>query len=310
MLVLNIQRMSTEDGPGLRTTLFLKGCPLKCCWCHNPESIDVNKHLEWVEVRCIGCKSCVKACKQGALSSNEKNEIVIDQTKCIRCGECVDACPAGALELKGDRKTVQDVFSELMKDRSYWGENGGVTISGGEPLLQSKKVKELLKMFHEKGVHTALDTSGLCSEQAIDDVFPYVSLFLYDLKVIDREKHIRFTGQPNDKILSNYRYLVDKCKGTDKKIWIRTPIIPGATDSDENIMQIANIIKNDDIDKWELCAFNNLCKDKYDRLYQDWVYAGKSLMTKKRMDKLLKIAKENGVKNAIWSGMTKLEETI
>jgi pyruvate formate lyase activating enzyme len=249
----------------------------------------------------------VKVCKQGALGSNEKNEIVIDQSKCIKCGQCVDACPASALEMKGSKKTVQEVFKELIKDRSYWGENGGVTISGGEPLVQFKEVKELLKMLNEQGVHTALDTSGLCSEQAIDEVFPYVSLFLYDLKVIDREKHIEFTGQPNDKILSNYRYLVERCKDTDKKIWIRTPIIPSATDSDDNIMQIANIIKDDNIEKWELCAFNNLCKDKYDRLYMNWAYAGKSLMTKERMEKLLQIAKDGGVKNAIWSGMTKLE---
>lgn len=303
MIILNIQRMSTEDGPGLRTTLFVKGCPLSCKWCHNPESIAFKIQNEWIKVRCMGCLSCIKVCQSDALTMTEDG-LIIDRAKCINCNKCIDACPTGALEAKGENKTVEELFAELIKDKAYWGNDGGVTISGGEVLSQSKEAGLLLAKLKENGVHTAIDTSGFCKKSDIDNVLPYTDLFLYDLKVFDSDKHKEYTGQGNEIIIENFNYLVEKTKGTNKKVWVRTPIIPGATDSEESIKQIANLVKGK-VEKWEMCAFNNLCRDKYERLYVDWEYKNATLMSSEKMESLLLIAKKQGLNNVSWTGATK-----
>lgn len=187
MIVLDIQRMSTEDGPGLRTTLFVKGCPLSCKWCHNPESISYKMQNEWIKVRCIGCLSCIKVCPNNALTMTP-NGLIIDRQKCTVCKKCIDACPTGALETKGENKIVDGLYKELIKDKAYWGEDGGVTISGGEVLSQSKEAALLLAKLKADGVHTAIDTSGFCSRADIDKVLAYTDLFLYDLKIYDSAK--------------------------------------------------------------------------------------------------------------------------
>lgn len=304
MLMLNYQRMSTEDGPGLRTTLFVKGCPLKCRWCHNPESISFKKQIEWLQVRCMGCGTCIKVCPNGALMATEKG-IIVDRDKCAACGTCINACPTGAIECKGTEVTPAEAFKELIKDAAYFGPEGGVTLSGGEIMAQAKEAAELLKMLKEHGIGTAVDTCGLTSKANFDLVFPYADVFLYDMKLIDPEQHEKFTGVRNDIILENFSYLAEKVKGTDKRIWIRTPIIPGATDTDENIRGIARFIKGK-YERWEMCAFNNLCRDKYDRLYQEWFFAKTELMTDERMDELVRIAEEEGLTNVYRTGATRL----
>lgn len=308
MQILNFQRMSTEDGPGIRTTLFVKGCPLACKWCHNPESISFKKQIEWLAVRCIGCNICVKSCSSGALSRNEAGEVVIDREKCTLCMKCISECPTLALECKGEDKSVKEIFEELVKDRAYFGADGGVTLSGGEILAQSREAAELLQMLKDVGIKTAVDTCGLCKKSDFDAVLPYTDLFLYDIKLIDDEEHKRFTGQSNKIILENYKYLMEKIAGTDKKIWIRTPIIPGATDTDSNIKGIAEFIGGIP-ERWELCAFNNLCRDKYKRLYLDWDYAVTGLMTRERMNELVSIAHAAGAQAATWTGAVRLKET-
>lgn len=306
MLILNYQRMSTEDGPGLRTTLFVKGCPLKCRWCHNPESISPKQHIEWFGVRCIGCGQCVKTCPNGALKPTEQG-ITVDRKKCVACGHCVEECPTGALERKGIRVTVEEAYRELIKDEAYFGPEGGVTLSGGEIMLQAKEAAQLLRMLKERGIGTALDTCGLTARENYDRVFPYVDVFLYDIKLIDGDAHERFTGVKNDLILDNFSYLAEKVKGTDKQIWVRTPIIPGATDTDENIIGIARFIKGK-YARWEMCAFNNLCRDKYDRLYHDWFYAKTELMTDERMDELVHLAEREGLTEVYRTGATRLKK--
>jgi len=306
MRILNYQRMSTEDGPGLRTTLFVKGCPLSCAWCHNPESISYKSHIEWINVRCIGCKSCIEVCPTGSLSITDLG-IFINRDKCLSCGKCIDACPTGALEKKGMDRPVEVIYKDLIKDKEYWGEDGGVTLSGGEILMQSTEAAQLLQMLKKDGVKTAVDTSGFCKKQDIDRVLPYTDLFLYDMKIFDAEKHKYFTGQDNQIIKENLNYLMEQIQDTDKKIWVRTPIIPGATDSEENIIDIARFIAGK-VDLWEMCAFNNLCQTKYERLYKSWQYKKTPLMSTKRMDNLVAIAKENGITNVKWSGMTKRED--
>lgn len=306
MLILNYQRMSTEDGPGLRTTLFVKGCPLKCRWCHNPESISVKPQIEWIKVSCIGCGTCVKVCPNNVLSATEEG-IIINRNTCLACGKCVEECPTRALELKGKRVTVDEAFKELIKDEAYFGKDGGVTLSGGEITMQAKEAAELLKKLKERGIGTALDTCGLTTKENLDLLLPYVDVFLYDVKLIDSERHKEFTGVGNEVILENFNYIAEKIKGTDKKIWVRTPIIPGATDTDDNIRGIARFIKGK-FDRWDMCAFNNLCRDKYERLYQDWFYRTTELMTSERMDELVKIAESEGLTEVYRSGATRLKK--
>lgn len=306
MLTLDFQRMSTEDGPGLRTTLFVKGCPLKCRWCHNPESISQKRQTEWLKARCMGCGECVRVCPKNALTA-EKDGVLIDRAKCAACGACVRACPTGAIEIKGVEASVKEIFDELIKDKAYFGANGGVTLSGGEIMLQAKEAAELLRLLKNAGVGTAVDTCGLCKREDFDLVLPYTDVFLYDMKLIDSDRHKQFTGVGNEVILDNLNYLAEKIKGTDKELWIRTPIIPDATDTDENIRGIARLIKGK-FTRWEMCAFNNLCRDKYERLYQDWFYQKTQLMTKKRMNELREIALNEGLKEVYVTGATRLNE--
>ena len=304
MLILNYQRMSTEDGPGLRTTLFVKGCPLKCRWCHNPESISPKPLVEWIAVRCIGCGTCIETCPNQVLTAGEKG-ITVDRDKCLACAKCVEECPTGALELKGKQVTPEQAFKELIKDQAYFGKDGGVTLSGGEITMQAKEAQVLLKMLKDKGIGTALDTCGLTTKENIDMLFPYVDVFLYDVKLIDSEEHKLFTGVGNEVILENFNYIAENAKGTDKRIWVRTPIIPGATDTDENVRGIARFIKGK-YERWEMCAFNNLCRDKYERLYQDWFYKSTELMTAERMAELVAIAKAEGLEEVYGTGATRL----
>jgi len=307
MRILNYQRMSTEDGPGLRTTLFVKGCPLRCAWCHNPESIDLSSSVEWIKVRCIGCQSCKSSCPNGAVTA-ETEGIKIDAEKCARCFKCVEACPTGALERRGEELSVEEVFGELIKDKAYFGAQGGVTLSGGEIMLQSREAAELLKMLKDAGISTAIDTSGFCKREDIERVLPYTDLVLYDLKLADSARHEKWTEVPNERILENFEYL-DEIRRTRPNLglWVRTPIIPGATDDEENIRALARIVR-DRVERWELCAFNNLCRDKYERIYKDWEFKQEGLITREHMQRLVEAALDEGAKKVIYTGKTRLEE--
>ncbi|MGI6701877.1 MAG: glycyl-radical enzyme activating protein [Christensenellales bacterium] len=307
MLILNIQRMSTEDGPGLRTTLFVKGCPLACKWCHNPESISFNKQIEWIKVRCIGCGICAENCPNNALIT-ESEGITIQRDKCKLCLKCARECPTLAIEVKGESKSADELYDELIKDRAYFGTDGGVTLSGGEILSQAGEAAELLRKLKSAGINTAVDTSGYCGKEDIDKVLPYTDLFLYDIKLMDDGLHKEFTGKSNGRILDNFNYLAEKVKDTGAKIWIRTPIIPGATDTVENIEAIAKLISGR-ADRWELCAFNNLCRDKYSRLNMKWEFYDSPLMEREQMDLLLQAAKSSGIET-FWTGAVKLNEEV
>lgn len=311
-LVLNIQRLSTEDGPGLRTTVFFKGCNLHCSWCHNPESISACKQIEWRKVRCMGCGLCLLNCKNKALLLT-KDGISIDRKACVACEACVRACPTLALETKGTEWALDDLVYEVLKDRNYFEGKGGITASGGECLLQGQFLKSFFRKLRAEGIHTALDTAGLVSKEELNAILPHTNLVLYDLKLFDLNLHKKYTGAGNTTILNNARYIAEYCNtNQNTELWIRTPIIPGITDSEDNIYYIGRFIAeylHGAESKWELLAFNNLCEDKYDRLDMDWKLKDKSLVSKEKMQRLCEVAKGSGVRPevVVWTGSTKLE---
>ena len=315
-LILHLQRFSTEDGPGIRTTVFFKGCPLSCLWCHNPESISMEPQIQWLENRCISCSTCIKTCPQHCLTRTEQG-ILINRELCTCCGDCADACPANAMELLGKTVSVDELFDELIKDRVFFEKSGGgVTLSGGEPLMQPDFSAALLQHLKEKGSNTAIDTCGVCSTSSLNKVLPYTDIVLFDLKEIDAEKHRTFTGQHNQRIFDNLLYIRDYILNVapEKVLWIRTPLIPAATVTPENITGLGGFIAKNlagMVQRWELCAFNNLCRDKYRRLGVTWQYAGTPLMTKDTVRELEQYARQSGVNPEIVlaTGPTKVEDS-
>lgn len=314
-LILDIQRMSTEDGPGIRSTVFFKGCTLSCLWCHNPESIYKDKEIQWIETKCIGCKTCINTCPNDALSMSD-NGIIINRERCQRCLSCAKECPTLAMEVKGDYWEVEELVNEVIKDIVYFEKsNGGVTASGGEAMMYPDFVYDFFKSLKKLSIHTALDTCGMCSQEALEKVLRYTDLVLYDIKLFDSATHKRFTGQSNKIVLENLLFIADEIR-QDKipsKLWIRTPIIPDATASEENIKQIGEFIANnlnDVVSRWDLCAFNNLCKDKYKRLNIDWMFSfnDTKLLKKDEMNYYVSVAKKTGVNPEIvhWSGATQV----
>ncbi|MFX1452341.1 MAG: glycyl-radical enzyme activating protein [Promethearchaeota archaeon] len=306
--LFEIQKFSTEDGPGIRTTVFFKQCPLKCIWCHNPESILKESQLEWFEHKCIGCKTCIETCQQKALSF-DKDGLHIDREKCTNCGECAEECPSTALNMLGKLWKLEDLYYEIEKDKVYYTKsNGGITVSGGEPTQQPEFLADFLKKCKENGISTALDTCGYASKKVYEEILQYVDLVLLDIKHIDSEKHKEYTGVPNETILENAIWISNYLKEKSKKMWIRTPVIPRYTATDENIKGIGEFIVNkleNFPERWDLLSFNRLCVDKYSRLGLNWILKDEPLMTKQEMEHFFEIAKNIGVKNPHWSGMTK-----
>ena len=310
--ILEITRMSTEDGPGLRTTVFFKGCSLACAWCHNPESISFKPQVQWLGAGCIGCGICVQTCRDNALAQTDEG-ILINRELCTGCGLCAAECPSTAMELLGRKWQVQDLADELVRDRVYFEQSGGgVTLSGGEAALQQDFCLALLKELRARGIQTALDTCGQAPRESLARLLPYTDILLFDLKEIDSVKHKAFTGSENEKILANAAFAAKFKKDHiyPKTIWVRTPVIPGMTDTVENIRGLGEFIRNNlsgAVSRWELCAFNNLCRDKYKRLGLVWPLADLALPERAQMDALADVAR-SVVAPAIvsWSGSTRL----
>lgn len=227
--IFSIQRASYVDGPGIRTTVFFKGCNLRCVWCHNPESRMSESRILCFKNRCTACGHCIELCPNGAIGETH----ITDAAKCILCGKCVEECPEGARELSGKLLDEADVMAEILADKPYYGKNGGATFSGGECMLQTDFLICLLKQCKDAGVNTAVDTAGNVPWAWFERVEPFTDWFLYDIKAFSADVHKRFTGVSNELILENYRYLYEKCR---EKLIVRVPVIPGCNTDEMDLI--------------------------------------------------------------------------
>jgi pyruvate formate lyase activating enzyme len=280
-MIYDIQGFSVHDGPGIRTIVFLKGCPLRCLWCHSPESISFDNVLSWFEIRCIGvekCGRCIPACPEGAIAAGKQisprqddtyiTVVEVDRTKCTNCGDCEKVCTPKALFLTGVEYTIDEVVERVLKDRSYYQKSGGgVTISGGEPLSQIDFTLELLKRLKQEGIHTALDTTGFAKWEILEKTVPYVDLYLYDIKHTDSEEHKVLCHVPNELIIENAYKLAQ----AGAKLQLRAVVIPGFNDNQEHFEKLAKICCDikDSIQVLQLLPYHKLGAVKHLRLNQD-----------------------------------------
>jgi pyruvate formate lyase activating enzyme len=235
-IIFDVKKFAIHDGPGIRSTVFLKGCPLSCAWCHNPEGISPIPQVMLTPHRCLAaCRACVAACPRRALS--KKKLLIIDRSRCDGCGRCAAVCPADALQLAGRTARIEEIMAELDKDAVFYRESGGgVTCSGGEPLLQSDFLLELLRAAKKRGWHTAVDTSGQAPYEAFEKILPLVDLFLFDLKTLDPAAHRRYCGTDNALILDNLARL----SGNAPSLAVRIPLVPGFNDTDASLARMAD----------------------------------------------------------------------
>ncbi len=303
--IFNIQRFSIHDGPGIRTTVFLKGCWLRCFWCHNPEGIRATAEVQFYPERCIGCGDCVLVCPEGAhILQHDIHSF--DRSVCQTCGRCTETCYAGALELTGSVMSVDEVMAEVLQDLAFYDNSGGgVTLSGGEPLLQRAFAQAILERCRAGGIHTAIETTANCPWRSLGELLPAIDLVMMDLKHMDSDKHRATTGVPNERILANARRLMQ----TDKPVLFRVPVVPTINDTPEEIGAIAafvrqladlrleNNIQGTEVPPltFELLAFHRLAADKYQSLGWDYKASKLEAPTKGKMEQLKQVALSHGV---------------
>lgn len=289
-IVFNMQRFSVHDGPGIRTIVFLKGCPLRCTWCSNPESQTLNPVIMYQPEECIHCGRCLLVCKHGALSPD--NPGLVDRSKCKGCGECAAVCPTGALTLKGKAMTVTEVIKELKKDATAFRRSGGgVTISGGEGLVQHEFTTQLLRACHAQGWNTAIETTGYASPEIVEKVIPHVDLVLMDIKSMNGEKHKEQCGVDNQLILDNAKRISQISKTV-----VRVPVIPGFNYTKEDIDAIAAFVKTlNGVTTLHLLPYHSLGSNKYELLGREYGMGSQANLHAEDVKELKEIVQRHGL---------------
>lgn len=292
-IITDIQRFSLKDGPGIRTTVFFKGCNMACKWCHNPETLSIAPQLLCYPQKCIKCGSCVMMCPTGSRFLDEKGMLVYNRGKCIHCGTCANNCFSGALILSGRWMDVDEVMAEVIQDADYYrNSGGGVTLSGGEVTMQYEFAGELLAALKAKGISTAVETNMLANWSRYEELIPCLDMVMMDIKLFSEEKHRKWTGVGNQNILENIRKMSD----TGIPIIVRTPVIPGVNDDEGEIGRIADFIASlRHVEYYELLQFNPLGESKYNALGLENEFAGVRPLDAEHMEPLAKAAERSRV---------------
>jgi len=292
--VTNLQDFVVHDGPGLRVLIFLKGCPLKCRWCQNPESLAPLPEIAFHSSLCLGCLKCLEVCPiSGAIVEDKEQRI--DRSKCISCMACVDTCLGTALRRVGEWMSVEQVLQRIVRYKPFFdhSDRGGITLSGGEPTFQPEFALRLLKSCREMGIHTVMETCGYTNYETLRRIAQNVDLLIYDIKHMDEVSHITGTGRPNCLILKNLRRL---CKEVDTEITVHVPLIPGFNDDDANIGKTVEFVTSlKKIKHVDLLPFNELASGKYRAMGLDWEYAEGRRQSPEKLARLQKIAQSYGL---------------
>ncbi|MBI3957338.1 MAG: glycyl-radical enzyme activating protein [Chloroflexi bacterium] len=294
-LLLDIDKFASHDGPGIRTTVFLKGCPLSCLWCHSPESRLSQPELLVQDERCDGCWFCIDECPHDAISRETKGErevAVLNRSLCDACGRCAEVCYAGALKVAGSRVTVGEVVSRVEKDLPFFrNSGGGVTLSGGEPARQPHFSYNFLMACQERGIHTALETTGYAKWEVISSLATVTDLFLYDVKLVDPASHRKLTGVPNELILENLR----KLAALGSEIHVRVPCITGINDSPEQIGAISRFVSGIGLSQIVLLPYNGAAGAKYEWIERAFALGNRETQSEETMHRLADICRQDGL---------------
>lgn len=294
--IFNIQRFSLHDGPGIRSTVFMKGCPLRCKWCSNPESINPDFEIMTYDMRCIGCGRCIEVCPKNAIDLDGGLRR-INRSKCNLCMECVKECPSGAIEQAGWPISVEELVHEIAQDiQFYLDSGGGVTLSGGEPLLQREFTMEVLRHYKQRGIDTALDTSGAVRWDLMERVLEYTDLVLFDIKHMDPAYHKKGTGMDNTLILDNVEKTARKVR-----TWIRVPVIPDYNDSEANTRKLAEFCTKLTVEKVSLLPYHHWGEQKYQRMGKEYSFKNVPKVKDEKIRALQKIIESYGLEVTIGS---------
>lgn len=290
-VIFNIQKFSINDGPGIRTVVFFKGCPLHCKWCANPESQLAKIQILWDKKKCLHCHHCLEMCLSKAISLKDDN-IFIDTNKCTLCKQCIDTCPQKALTSEGEIKTVQQVLDIVLQDEVFYEESdGGITLSGGEFLMQTQFAEELLIAAKEKNLHTCCETTGFCTPEKFQHIIQYIDYILFDLKHWDSQKHLEGTGIDNKLILTNMKYAIS----TGKKVLPRIPVIPKFNDSLEDAKKFCDVLHAVGSNQCQLLPFHQFGENKYHLLNKQYAYENQPALHREDLQDYLQIFLDNNI---------------